>query len=382
MSVATINDVAIIRGTIEFHLHGTWLATVYISGDDPSLVQGPVTLQVGSTTLSGTTLIAEADQGNQVSVRVVGGKGGLEKDCPPKAYIGTTRGKLLEDALAEGGEALSSTSDSSVTSSQINRWTRVQDLVGGSVRRILDGSGASWRMLPNGRVWVGQETWPEAPTDYTIASEVPTEQRIELGLEEIFVLPGMMLEGQRLTSVKYVLDSVKLRASASYKPDRSGEAQELARFVTNEMGHVDLLRVYTAQVVGQNADGTLELKLTDPTIPNLSKVQMRFGIPGVTKAVVAPGILVHLIHENGDAQKPVVTSIAEGQALALHIGAPEIVLGIPAEGAPFAPKGDLVTQELAKIALTIASLTSPAGPVTSPNPYVPGNVLSTTVKIV
>lgn len=49
--------------------------------------------------------------------------------------------------------------------------------------------------------------------------------------------------------------------------------------------HVDYLAAYPCKVVTQNADGTLELQPDDVRLPPMSRVPIKYGIPGVTATV-------------------------------------------------------------------------------------------------
>jgi hypothetical protein len=66
---------------------------------------------------------------------------------------------------------------------------------------------------------------------------------------------------------------------------------------------VDFLARYPARVVSQNADGTLELIPDDVRIPGMSKVPIRYGVPGI-KATVAPGARVLLGFAGGNRDAP------------------------------------------------------------------------------
>lgn len=387
MSFAELNGIPITKGEIRSGLVGAWEArSLTVSTDNALLVTGPVSLVIGSTTLIGTASVADADRGGLVTVRVVGGKDGLRTVCPPHPYMATTRGVLLTDALAVGKEALSPLSDVSVTLAPIQRWTRVQDAVGGHIKRILDGTGASWRVLPDGSFWVGAEKWlPVDPSNTTVTKEEPTQMRITLALESLGVMPGDVFEGHQISSVVYELNGSRLSASLSYAPGgRSGIAAELSTFVKGETQSSDLSRVYSAQVIGQNGDGSLELKLIDPTLPHLSKVPIRFGIPGITATKIANGTQVLLAHENADEQKPIVTGFAQAQVLSIALESPDVKIGFPSSAALAAAVAPLVKAELVKIATTIASgvCASPGSPVVYANPYIPGDVAAKTVSIV
>lgn len=380
MSFATCNGIAINDGRFSFRLLGAWEGSFSVSTDDALKVTGAVEIVLGETTLRGVAT-ADADRGSKVTVRVVGGAGGLKADVAPRAYIGTTLGTLLVDALAAGKETLSSTSSSAATGAPIQRWTRVSDSVGGTLYRLLRSTPYTWRTLPDGTVWVGEDTWPEVVPDAHVEAEVPTEKRLTLSLESIAVLPGQTYGGRRISSATYTLDERRLRADLSYSDGASALSDELSRFIQRETSHVDLMRSYVAQVVAQNGDGTLELRVLDERVPHPSKVPVRMGIPGVTSFRVAPGTRVLLDHEDGDEQKPAVTAFAEGQALSLHVEAPEVVLGVGA-AAQFLALSNLVLVELQKIQATLLSATAAGGgaPVTYGVPYVPASVAAMNVR--
>lgn len=63
----------------------------------------------------------------------------------------------------------------------------------------------------------------------------------------------------------------------------------------------DYAAFYGATVAAQNDDGTLELKPTTTRLPPLSKVAIRYGIPGI-RVKVKPGALVLVGFENQSPQ--------------------------------------------------------------------------------
>jgi hypothetical protein len=62
---------------------------------------------------------------------------------------------------------------------------------------------------------------------------------------------------------------------------------------------LDYSCLYGATVVSQNSDGSLELTASSPRLPPLSRVPLRYGIPGVA-ATVNPGALALVGFENAD----------------------------------------------------------------------------------
>jgi hypothetical protein len=83
--------------------------------------------------------------------------------------------------------------------------------------------------------------------------------------------------------------------------DRLKKALErlLAPFLTR----LDYAAFYPATVVVQNGDGTLELKSAHPKLPHLSKVAVRYGIPGV-EAKLKTGGQVLVSFEAQDPSRP------------------------------------------------------------------------------
>jgi hypothetical protein len=66
---------------------------------------------------------------------------------------------------------------------------------------------------------------------------------------------------------------------------------------------IDYLALYPCRVAAQNADGTLELQPDSNSLPSLSKVPVRLGVPGVAVKVAA-GSRVLLGFEGGNPQRP------------------------------------------------------------------------------
>lgn len=102
----------------------------------------------------------------------------------------------------------------------------------------------------------------------------------------------------------------------------------LASFVRGLFPQIDYLARYPARVVGQNADGTLELVPDDARLPGLSGVPIRIGIPGVTVKVTAGRVLLGFA--GGDPSKP-VAELWEGGAAVTEVkfsgGSEPLVLG-------------------------------------------------------
>lgn len=89
--------------------------------------------------------------------------------------------------------------------------------------------------------------------------------------------------------------------------------------------HLDLFALYPAEVAAQNDDGTLELKPLHPRIAGVSRVPIRYGVPGV-RARVRRGSLVLLGFEAGDERVPYASLFAADSIDELTITAVEKVV--------------------------------------------------------
>src|SRR6185369_6195049 len=96
-------------------------------------------------------------------VRVVAGKDGLGKTAKPKHYDDPSIRIVLADLVATAGEAVAGSADTSMLSRHLTAWTTTSRPVGNVIDLLLrQAQGSSWRMLADGTVWVGSETWPDS----------------------------------------------------------------------------------------------------------------------------------------------------------------------------------------------------------------------------
>lgn len=108
----------------------------------------------------------------------------------------------------------------------------------------------------------------------------------------------------------------------------------LQRILAPLFARLEYSCLYGAKVVGQNGDGSLELVANDPRLPPLSRIPIRYGIPGISAKVTA-GALALVGFENADPAKP----------YALLTSSPDGVISISFLGGtqPVARSGDVVT---------------------------------------
>lgn len=325
MSTATINGLSIVKGRITFRLMGAWDASFDVMGTETASVTGRSLVELGGVTFVGFATPA-VDVGGHVSVRVVGGAGGLNTKIEKKGDKKAPRGLLLGEVLALGGEKLSTLSDQAITSAVLPHWGRRRGTVAEALRALVAHAGEDvhWRMLPDGSVWVGKETWLPlgSATTYNIDSEDHTNERFTIAIESAAVQPGLKVEGYQISEARYTLTGRSLRANLSYGASGRDElANQFASLIRRETASRDLEKTFAARAVGQNADGTLEIKPTDEDMPDLSEVPVRLGMPGITEFRIIAPVDCSYGYENGDPSKPFVSAFGPGTALSLTVGA-------------------------------------------------------------
>lgn len=309
VSLVTLAGFPVVRGSITFTLTGAWLADLVVDVENASDVQGAITLSVNGADLEGTAT-PQADLGNQVSVLMVGGAGGLQTLLGPQGYgESATYKDVLEDALRGGGEALSTDADAAVTST-VSRWSRVAGTVADAIRQVCAAAGCTWRVLDDGKVWVGTDSWATVTPDHTIVAEEPARSRMTVAVETLDIRPGTTFGGHRISEAVYRFDDSTLRAHVRWGSERGELAAMIGELVRREVQPaIDASAIYAYTIKSQETDGRLNVRSSDPRLPDLDKVPMQHGLMGVTENKLTGGT-AYLTHENGDPSRPIVVAVA------------------------------------------------------------------------
>lgn len=202
MSEITINGgAAVLRAHVFLPLAGVWAADLDVDTDDE--LAGAVTIEVdGAVAFRGTVLDGGVTHGLWRG-RIVGGAGGLRRTLPALAYLDATRADVVRDALAEAGEALSATAGP--ISAAVARFHRAEGAAARAIDATADALGYGWRVLADGTVWLGAETWPDAPAaDVTVLDTDPRERRFTLGGDVLGLRPGQLVQVQDEAAATFV----------------------------------------------------------------------------------------------------------------------------------------------------------------------------------
>lgn len=297
---------------------GAWHADLRV--DDPDALVGQVTISIaeGALTLVGTAIRSGEFVGT-AQVRVVGGAGGLSLTAKPAQYIDATIGIVLGDLLAGVGEKLSPTSDQSVIGVDLKVWTTVALPVGAVIATLLQSAapGAAWRVLPDGTVWVGNETWADAgldPTTYEVLDRSYEDGTMLVAVAAPMVIAGTTFEGGRVSYVEHdvphvagVTMRVWFEDAATSNLGRPYDA--FAALVRAVPVTIDHRARYVATVIAQSTDRTtVDVVPDDARIPTMMAIPLWFGLPDTTAALqITPGVgagRVLLGWMGGDPTKP------------------------------------------------------------------------------
>jgi hypothetical protein len=290
-----------------------WHATLDIdTEEEPS---GPFVFRIGAVEFRGTVVPGRSGHfGGRTKLRVVGGAGGLSKKLKARNYSGgiTTVRQVLDDILRESGEALSSQADAGILGRQIPAWHRTEQETNRALTMLCDKVGANWRVLRDGTIWVGIDTWPEVTPEGELVDEDWADGVITVSSDDATGVPGVTISGQQIEQVVHRMDRSGIRTDFYARSPKS----MLSKFLRPLRTEIDYTKKYRCRVAAQNADRTLQLVPDDPKMKGqgLDRVPIRVGLPGF-KILAKPGARCNLGFENGDPSQPYATDWDENSDL-------------------------------------------------------------------
>jgi hypothetical protein len=308
MGLVLANDSPVLDGsTISVPRVGAWHADLVV--DKPDALTGRVAVNIGE---GAVVLRGSVAQGgafvDTTRVRLVAGAGGLGTIAEPKHYSGVSLGLVLGDLLSKAGETLSATADSSVLSRPVEHWTTLGLPIGRIIARLMSSVAADavWRVLPDGTVWVGIETWPDSgltEDDYQITHQADEQDMAVVGIEVPRLMPGTTLGGRPVSYVEYKIGpGVRMEAwFGDGEHDRFKAA--ISGAVKGALPDLEY-RAWWEATIDHQAGNTVDLAPdAGELVPTMGSVPLAFGIPGVT-AEGASGGRALVGWAGGDPSKP------------------------------------------------------------------------------
>lgn len=311
----TANGLRLLKATICEPLRNAWVADIEVESTED--IGTSITLIIGSTsaTFVGTKVRGDVEHGRWIG-RVVGGAGGLSKEVASKYYAAVPVRTVLGDIATDSGESVDGTVATGVLSYSLSRWIRPATEPKLALDDVAAALGASWRVLRNGKLWLGDETWPVVSMDYVELSRGPSEGTLSVAPSEApLVRPGTTFDGLKISYVVTTLAGGQLRQELyRYESKTDRVLASLKALVMQLVGNqIDYAKSWPAVVVSQSADGLLEVVPDDERMRGLglTRIPVRHGLPGF-KARVPKGARVRVCFDAADPRRPYASLWDEG----------------------------------------------------------------------
>lgn len=229
MALLTLNGVGCTDGEITLPKIGVWHADLAVAQNNLTMT-GVGTIVLGSQTFTGFIVSSGVDFGGQFRARVLGGNGSFGTVLNPKGYNSVPFNVPLTDIVKDCNElGIDPTSDVGVLSTQLASWSRFQSSGGPIIRSLITSipSWPNWRVLSNGKFWVGFDSWPVVtlPNSSLLGTD-PERSRIRVASQDPTILPGQTfnftppkqgLISRRVSSVKHTLSASSIVTTLIYE---------------------------------------------------------------------------------------------------------------------------------------------------------------------
>lgn len=184
-------------------LRGVWTGDVEV--DTHATMKGAKTISIDSALSLAAFIRRGAAYMGGGSYRLVGGAGGFPSVIQAKSYVGTTVRTVATDILNAVGERLSSASDGDVLGASLAKWTTFTQSAMAAFSSLIDSQpDVSWRVLPDGSVWVGRELWPAVNAPGDVLEQDVDLDRATLDLVKPNLIPGVAISGRKISVVEYL----------------------------------------------------------------------------------------------------------------------------------------------------------------------------------
>jgi hypothetical protein len=310
-----LNREPVLTASVHLPMNGAWSAELSVASDAVYAVGDAATLTILDLDLT-ARIVRTGIFADRLSVRLTGGTVDWGQVVGAKHYRTTNADQVISDVgvtLANGLNV------------DLPFWTRAPGTVGSSVQAIARYLNVNWRVQPNGQVRMAAEDPQSVDPEAVEIGRDPARGIVQLAPDTAAVLPGVLVGSDQVGDVVYNLTEDGIRC-VYYTEARATLRGSLERLVRWIMRDTIYLCMYSATVVRQAADGTLDLLPDDLRLQSagLQGVPIRHGLPGVTVEVPA-GERVLLGFDSGDPARPYAALWHEGQVSAVRIGGTEPV---------------------------------------------------------
>lgn len=255
--------------------------------------------------------------GGFLRARLICGTGGLGKEIDARYYSGASPSQVLKEILSDCGETAG---EIELPDAPLPSWTRPAGPAHEALRALMMRyPDRTWRMTPEGKVEVRVPNWPPFEPELRIESEDPAAaiwtcefapsltagQHVTLSREgEALSKRATRVTHSISESYAYPRNQVHLRTMVSTGDGRDLGVSGLEATVQRAVRWVDYLALYDAEVLRDHGDHTLDLRPSNPLLPEMTRVRLVQPFPGAKLKLKAGGNVL-LSFQAGDPARPV-----------------------------------------------------------------------------
>jgi len=189
MSLLTANDIPVARAEIAIPRVGRGAASVILASErGPASGEAVTLLSQDGQTMRYTCVTGQRASG-WWHMGLVAGAGKLNKSLPNRYYEGIPAATVARDILNEAGE----TPGPIDLPGTLTRYVRRAAPAYQQLAALLAGYDRAWRILPDGSIWIGQDSGATAGP-VSVSEAYPSDRRYVLGLD-LTLTPGVVVRG-------------------------------------------------------------------------------------------------------------------------------------------------------------------------------------------
>lgn len=214
MSYCTANGLPVSEARITVPRIGVWVATLELEEDGELLDRTELVL--GGVRFVGTVRRSGLRDGGR-RIQLVGGAGGLRTQVAAQGYRNVPVSLVLSDILKQAGEKLSTTCNRTLLATVLPHWGVVRSPAGQALGHVLQHVGASWRVLLDGTLWLGVESWPFASVEHEVEDEDPLADGVTIVADSPTLAPGQTFLGRGVGYVEHTLTADSVRTKVFFE---------------------------------------------------------------------------------------------------------------------------------------------------------------------
>lgn len=306
MTDVTLDSAPVIGFSLSLPMSGAWTADVQVAADAAPSAGARASLELpGAPAWVG--LVKRAGMSvERAQVRLVGGTVDWQEAVQAKNYKNVSLQTVVADLGIETDQAITT---------QVPFWTRSSGTIGQALQQVAEFLGVNWRINPDGTVRIREEQPESVQPEHVELDRLEGRGLVIVAPEKALIVPGCTLGSDSVGDVTYDdSDGFRCRYFTESRGRLSQALSKLVRWVTRDSLY---LGTYSAQVISQAADGSLDLMPHDSRIKSngLQSVPVRHGLPGVSEVQVIPGDTVLLGFDSGSPDKPYAALFYTGSSL-------------------------------------------------------------------